>query len=185
MGTVQPPEHPEPDCTIDRQSPRQPDQPGPKARAIAQPPEVAMRLDERFLRDVFGVFALPQHAVCHTERKGRRLDEQALEFAVELVCHACQGMSASVVNVFLHRASGANILTSLRKTPPAWRRFSYGRVTFGLEVAWPREKHPVLKKSRAKSDACSAPPRRMPGSGCSSAIRCSRRFIWFAEKRPI
>jgi hypothetical protein len=98
---------------IDCKPPRQPNEPRAKRSPVAQPPEVAMRFDERVLRDVFRILALPQHTIRDSKGERRRFDEQPLEFEVELVRHGCQSVGKAV-NVFLHLAAGANILTSLR-----------------------------------------------------------------------
>src|SRR5205085_2293169 len=70
--------------TIEREAPRHAHEPGAKPIAIAELRERAMRLRKRFLRDVFGVFAMTQDAEGDAKREPRRLGEPRLEFAFEL-----------------------------------------------------------------------------------------------------
>ena len=73
---------------VDRQPPRHPYEPRPKAVPIAELTEAAIRLDERLLGDVLGILAVPQHAERHPKSERGRLDEPRLEIPFALLIHA-------------------------------------------------------------------------------------------------
>ena len=49
--------------------------------------KVAVRLDECFLRDVFGILAMAQHGEGDAEREPRRFDQLRLERSLEVCIH--------------------------------------------------------------------------------------------------
>src|SRR5262245_32617033 len=58
---------------VEREAPGHANEPRPKAAAIAQAMEVTVGLDERFLRDVFGVLPMTQHGERDAEGEPRGL----------------------------------------------------------------------------------------------------------------
>jgi len=106
--------------SIDRQPPRQPDQPRAEAIAVAQLTEVAMRLDERFLGDVFGILAMVQHAVGDAKRESGRFNQARFELPLEPFVHAHEA-AGEAVRCAMHSVSGS-------QTPPPRGGFSAGRI---------------------------------------------------------
>jgi len=87
---------------IDREPPRHANQPGAEPIAIAQLTEPAVRPHERFLRHLFGVLPMPQHAERDAEGERRRFDQPRLEFVLELGVHRDQ-IARQAFGVFVHR----------------------------------------------------------------------------------
>jgi hypothetical protein len=73
---------------VDGKAPGDPDQPCAKAAAIAKAAKVAVRPDERLLRHVFRVLALPEDTEGDAEGECGRLGEQAFELVLDVVRHA-------------------------------------------------------------------------------------------------
>src|SRR5262249_19535536 len=86
---------------IEREPPGDPHQPGAEALAIAQLREAAIRLDERFLRDVLGVLPLAQDAIGDAECERRRFHQPGLEFLLEGAIHGYDASDA-VTGVPIH-----------------------------------------------------------------------------------
>lgn len=69
---------------VDSHPPGGPDEPRAEALAVPQLPEAAIRLRQRVLRDVLGVFPVPEHAVRDPERQCAGIPEAFLELAREV-----------------------------------------------------------------------------------------------------
>jgi hypothetical protein len=101
--------------TIDRQAPCHPDEPCAEPLAIAKLAEAAIRLDERFLRDILGVLPVPQHPVSDPERERGRLDEPGLEFPLERLIHGYEATSQPD-SLVMHRVFASP--EHVQKQPP-------------------------------------------------------------------
>src|SRR6266542_160762 len=98
--------------SIDRQAPGHAHQPRAESLAIPQLAEAAVGPYERFLRDVFGVLPVVEHAVGDAERQRRRLVQPRLEFSVKPRVDAHEAFEA--VRPLIH--SGSTSKTALIKT---------------------------------------------------------------------
>ena len=97
---------------VERQTPRHPHQPGPEPLAVAELVEAAVRLDERFLRDILGVLPMAQHAVGHAKRQRRGFDQPRLELAFQRRVVHRDGPAGQSICEAMHPFIGQDAATS-------------------------------------------------------------------------
>jgi hypothetical protein len=73
---------------VEGKSPRNPHQPGAEPVVVSQFGEIAVGFCERFLRNIFGIFAMPKHSISNPKRQPRTLRHPTLELLVQVPCHA-------------------------------------------------------------------------------------------------
>ena len=89
---------------IECHPPRHLHEPGTEPFPIAQLPEAAKRLRERFLRDVFGIFTLAKHAERDPEGQSGGIDQPRLELALQLLVK-CHKAARKAFGALMHLAS--------------------------------------------------------------------------------
>ncbi len=72
---------------VEREAPGDPNEPRPKAAAIAQTMEVTVGLDEGVLRHIFGILPMAQHGERDAESEPRGLSQLRLELSLEVCIH--------------------------------------------------------------------------------------------------
>jgi len=90
--------------SVECHPPRHPDQPCPEPSPIAQLPETSISLGERLLRDVLGVFPLPEHAECDAEREPGGIRQTRLELTLEFAVGRHEA-AHKAFGVLMHQAS--------------------------------------------------------------------------------
>lgn len=108
-----------PALMVNRQTPRHPDEPCAKPITVPKLPETAVRLDERVLRDVFGILSMAEDAVRHPERQRRGFGQPGFEFVLDVLGLAHEAAEMPVCEA-IHPVT-------LSKTPPAVQGFSVSK----------------------------------------------------------
>jgi hypothetical protein len=105
-----------------REAPRHAHQPRAEGVPIAKLPEAVVRFGECLLRDVFGVFTMPQHAVGDAEGERRGFSQTGFKLPFELGVHGYKAGDGPGLPL-VHRFVPATPFL-IHQTPSAALRFS-------------------------------------------------------------